>query len=94
VLLSESYLQVGKPVVVIVEDEDMVPAFTSYTAADAGQGRQLDRTAAHPNSHSSPWNSAQAVCNALDESQPASRAGVADCLLSIPRRSMGIWARH
>lgn len=31
-------LQVGTPVVVIVEDEEMVPAFSSYTAADAGSG--------------------------------------------------------
>lgn len=28
----------GSPVVVIVEDEEMVPAFSSYTAADAGSG--------------------------------------------------------
>lgn len=28
----------GTPVVVIVEDADMVPAFSSYTAADAGMG--------------------------------------------------------
>lgn len=31
-------MQVGEPVVVIVEDEEMVPAFSSYTVADAVSG--------------------------------------------------------
>lgn len=31
-------MQVGEPVVVLVEDEDSIPAFSSFTAADAGGG--------------------------------------------------------
>jgi hypothetical protein len=45
---------------------------------------------ARPNSHRSPWNTEQAVCNARPGRWLTLVQGVADCLRRIPRRLMRI----
>eukprot|EP00892_Ulva_mutabilis_P005557 jgi/Ulvmu1/3373/UM156_0030.1 len=66
-------ISVGTPVVVIVEDEEMVPAFSSYTAADAGTG---GASGGASNSSSAPEGAAKAAATATPAaaSKPAADA--------------------
>ena len=70
---QQASVQVGEPVVVIVEDKDLVPAFSSYTADDAKGGSNSVSATPHPSKSAEAWPKQEhRIEPASSREQPAS----------------------